>query len=426
MLFCLTLGRMVPLEALSVAAMLLLGGLYAWVFYNVPILIKGLRAKFEVAKDRAPMAAVDSFPRFSIIVAAKNEALVLGRLLSRLTELDYPKGRYEVLVIEDGSSDETAKVGRHYELKFPELIRFHHRDETSGKPAALNCGSSLASGEIVVIVDADNLPNRDFLRRAARYFDDPQVVALQGLTLPINENENLVTKICSYEEKAWFRPYILGKEKLGLFVPLTGSCGFIRREFLERVGGWDNKSLTEDLELSARIIEREGRIRYATDVICLQEYPSSAVQFIKQRARWTRGYTETFLTYGKALRNVNKTTIDVEFTLARPLALNLILAAYAIAVIGAVTPRIFPDPSVLILADGAAFLMAATLLLRGILILVSTKPVKIRNLIWIPLVYGYWILQAVIAARAFLQVAFGRPSSWTKTERSGGVTVTET
>ncbi len=124
------------------------------------------------------------FPKFSILVAAKNEELVLGRLLSRLVDLEYPKDRYEVLMVEDGSMDQTAKVGRDFESKFPNLIKFSHRSNSSGKPAALNYGLGNASGEIVVVVDADNVPRRDFLARAARYFDDPRRYGSAGHDAP--------------------------------------------------------------------------------------------------------------------------------------------------------------------------------------------------------------------------------------------------
>jgi cellulose synthase/poly-beta-1,6-N-acetylglucosamine synthase-like glycosyltransferase len=411
------------MEALSVTAFALLGGLYVWIAYNFPILIKGHRVDDISLNDWGPLTDPGFFPKFSLVVAAKNEALVLERLLSRLLELDYPKDRYEVLVVEDGSFDETERIAKNFEAKHQNLIRFYHKHASTGKPAALNYGMNFATGDIVAVLDADGVPDRDLLARAARYFQDPKLVALQGRTLPINEDENLITKVCSYEEKAWFRPYLLGKEKLGLFVPLTGNCGFVRSDFLRKLGGWDENSLTEDIELSARIVEHEGRIRYATDVVSLQEYPSSAVQFVRQRARWIRGYSETFLQHGRALANVNRRTIDVEFTLARPFALTLVLLAFAIAASSMVWPEAIFERSVLVLADTAAILVASTLLLRGIMISARTKPKKLRNLAWIPIVYAYWMLQGVITSLVLLQLVLGRRSRWIKTEKSGRTTL---
>ena len=387
---------------LSYVAVVVLSGLFIWTLYNLPILAKGLQRTFHTkgsAEKNLPDETNTVFPKFSILVAAKNEELVLGRLLSRLVDLQYPKDRYEVLIVEDGSSDQTAKIGRDYESKFPNLIKFSHRSSSTGKPEALNFGLGLASGEVVVVVDADNVPRRDFLARAARYFDDPGVAAVQGLTRPINRDENFITKLTAYEEAAWFRPYVQGKEMLGLFVPLTGSCGFVRREYLQKLGGWDNTSIAEDIELAARIVKHRGRIRYAPDVLSFQEYSSSLRQFISQRTRWFRGYMETFAKYGKLLRDPHKISIDAEITLSGPIVLNLIIITYVITILNLLMPsRAASDFAVLIMAGAATVLTAATLLLCGLAIFDHIRPTKLRNLVWIPLVFAYWFLQTAIAA----------------------------
>jgi len=280
----------------------------------------------------------------------------------------------------------------------------------------------LAEGEIIVVTDADNVPQRDFLRRAAGYFGDANVVAVQGLACAINEDESIVAKICSYEEAAWFRPCMLGKERLGLFVPLTGSCEFIRRDFLEKVGGWDSLSITEDIELAARTVEARGRIRYAPDVVCFQEYPSSFLQLVRQRTRWARGYLETLLKHSKLMERPNKMTVDVEFTLTRPIVLNLVLLAYAITAVGILIPQAIGNSTLLALAEGTSILTAGMLLIHGILIFHQIQPMRLRNLIWIPLVYGYWAMQALIAAYAFLQFCSRKPAVWVKTEKTGRIT----
>ena len=412
------------MEPLSYIAAVVLGGLYVWTLYNLPILIKGLRKRFQNGAVVPLAERIEASPKFSILVAAKNEELVLGRLLSRLVDLEYPRDRYEVLIVEDGSSDQTAKVGRDYESKFPNMIKFFHRSSSTGKPAALNYGLGFASGEFVVVVDADNVPDRDFLAKATKYFDDPGVVAVQGVTRPINRDENFITKLGSYEEGAWFRPYVQGKEMLGLFVPLTGSCGFVRREFLQKLGGWENTAVAEDIELAARIVKHGGRIRYATDILSLQEYPSSLRQLINQRTRWFRGYMQTFVKYGSLLKNPSKVSLDAEVTLSGPLVINLTLITYAITILDLLLPaRTFSDFPVLILADAATILTVVTLMLCSLAIFRNIRPMRPRNLIWIPLVFAYWFLQTAIAANALLQMVLGRKAVWVKTEKTGRITV---
>jgi cellulose synthase/poly-beta-1,6-N-acetylglucosamine synthase-like glycosyltransferase len=409
-----------PMGPLSYITVVVLSGLFIWTLYNLPILAKGFR---KTSHAEGPIEKRTSFPKFSILIAAKNEELVLGRLLSRLVNLDYPKGRYEVLIVEDGSSDHTAQVGRDYEYRFPNIIKFSHRLSSSGKPAALNYGLGLASGEIVVVVDADNVPRRDFLSKAARYFDDPNVTAVQGMTRPINRDENFITKLSAYEEVAWFRLYIQGKESLGLFVPLTGSCGFVRRDYLQKLGGWDTASITEDIELAARIVKHKGVIRYAPEVLSFQEYPSSLRRFVNQRTRWFRGYMETFVKYGMLLENLNRVSIDAEVTLSGPLILNLITVTYAIALLNLVMPSMAAsDPAMLTAA--ATILTGATLLLCGMAIFAHIRPIRLRNLRWIPLVFAYWFLQTAIAARALVEMLLKRKNGWVRTEKTGKTTPT--
>ncbi len=249
------------------------------------------------------------------------------------------------------------------------------------------------------------------------------VTAVQGMTRPINRDENFITKLTAYEEAAWFRPYIQGKETLGLFVPLTGSCGFVRREYLQKLGGWDNTSIAEDIELAARIVKHKGSIRYAPDVLSFQEYSSSLRQFISQRTRWFRGYMETFAKYGTLLKDPNKVSVDAEVTLSGPLVLNLITITYLITLLNLLMPgRAGSEPVVLIAA--ATALTGATLLLCGIAIFAHIRPPKLRNLVWIPLVFAYWFLQTAIAARALVETVLKTKTGWVRTEKTGKTTPT--
>jgi cellulose synthase/poly-beta-1,6-N-acetylglucosamine synthase-like glycosyltransferase len=411
------------MEPFSVLLLVILSFLYAWVLYNLSVLVVALRVGVEPSSPVSPHRSTCDCPKFSILVAAKNEERVLRRVLSRLVELDYPRERYEVLVIEDGSNDRTAELAAQYQTRFPALIKALRHAETSGKPAALNFGLGYTTGEIVLVLDADNLPSRDILRKATRYFGDNTVVAVQGRTLPLNEHENLLTKVVASEERAWFRRHLLGKERIGLFVPLTGSCGFIRRQVLESVGAWDDTSLTEDVELAARIVRRTWRVRYASDITSFQEYPSSARQLIGQRTRWARGYMETFLKYGRLLLNPSKVAIDAELTMAGPFVLTLILLVYLVSLAAIIIPTWNLDGTVLVLAQSFWALVTSTVLFRGIVTFYQVRPLRFRNLILIPLVCGYWCLQSLIATRAILHIILRRERIWERTIKTGNMTL---
>jgi cellulose synthase/poly-beta-1,6-N-acetylglucosamine synthase-like glycosyltransferase len=143
-----------------------------------------------------------------------------------------------------------------------------NKSPSNGKPSALNYGLEQAKGEIVAFFDADSVPASDALLNVSKYFENPNVAAVQGRTLSINPNENMLTRFISYEEAVWCEAYLQGKDALDLFVHLKGSCQFLRRDVLDQLKGFDENALSEDMELSARLTERGYKIRYASDVRC--------------------------------------------------------------------------------------------------------------------------------------------------------------
>ena len=144
--------------------------LYAWTIYNLPTLVAGLRRIVRGQSSRPVEQTTvmhGTRPRFSIIVAARSEEHIIGRLLNRLKLLDYSKNLYEVIVVEDGSTDTTRQICEHYAEQNPQLIRFFHSEDSRGKPHALNRALAECTGEIVAVLDADSFPNLDLLKRAA-------------------------------------------------------------------------------------------------------------------------------------------------------------------------------------------------------------------------------------------------------------------
>ncbi len=197
-----------------------------------------------------------------------------------------------------------------------------------GKPAALNLALPYINGEIVGVFDSDSLPEKEVLSKAAAYFADKKVKALQGRTISLNEKSNALTRVIAMEEKAWFQALLSGREKLQLFVPLTGSCQFVRREVVEELGGWDENSLTEDVEFALRLVEKNHLIKYAPDVCSGQETPNTLGSLVKQRVRWYRGYMETAIKYGRLLDNLNKRTVDAEISMGGPFMMVVSLLSY--------------------------------------------------------------------------------------------------
>jgi len=396
--------------------------LYLWSAYNIPILAVGVKHLQKASKKRTAITRHnrEKLPTFSIIVPAKDEEKVVSRLLKSFLKLDYPLEKREIVVIEDGSIDKTAKICTEYAAQYPDQIRLIHQSSSNGKPSALNCALKHVKGEIVGVFDADNVPESDLLLKTARYFEDLSITAMQGRACSINAHENMLAKFISYEEAVRYETYIRGKDALNLFVPLTGSCYFIRRNVLEEVGGWDDQCLSEDMEIAAKLTERNHNIKYAPDVRSWQENPTNLTQLFRQRTRWFRGSMEVSLKYGRLLQSPNRKSIDAEMTLTGPYMFLPCVLGYFLGFFSLVYP-VSPDPVLTFMSQGLAFVNTITLLLIGATLVYLTKPRKMRNLFWLPFVYAYWMVQNLVALYAFFQILLRRPPKWKKTAKTGAV-----
>jgi cellulose synthase/poly-beta-1,6-N-acetylglucosamine synthase-like glycosyltransferase len=389
-----------------------------WSLYNIPILASGVR-DFRKKRQKPQEKSVpkEVLPSFSIVVPAKNEEPVIDRLLTSLSNLNYPSNKYEIIIIEDGSTDNTNDICMNY-AKEHANVKIMQKPISDGKPSALNFGVAHANGDIIAIFDADNVPDSDALLAVVEYFVDPKVAAVQGRTTSINQKQNMLTQILSYEEAVWCEAYLRGKDVLNLFVHLKGSCQFIRRDVLQRLNGFDEAVLSEDMELSARLIENDYKIRYASDVVALQESPSDLNTLFKQRARWFRGTMEVAYKYGRLMTKLTRIKFDAETTLFGPFILVASLGPYFGAFLA--FSRFWSlDVAWNLAVQFGLFTTSLTLLICGLALIYVSKPRKVRSLLWLPFIYCYWIFQAFIALYAIILIVLRRPRVWSKTDKKG-------
>ncbi len=402
---------------LEVISAILLSLMLFWTAYNGYILLSGVRRK---AKFTFESKKIDSFPKISLIIPTKEEEIVIRRCLDAIVHLDYPKDKIEVIVVDANSKDLTGKICSEFKEKHPGIIKFINERFSKGKPAALNLAIPLTSGEIVGTFDADSVPEKQTLQKIAAYFTDTKIMAVQGRTIALNEKRNILTRVTSMEEKAWYQALLYGREKLKLFVPLTGSCQFVRRTVLEELGGWDETSLTEDVELALRLVEKNYQIKYAPDIYSGQETPNGLGDLVRQRVRWYRGYMETALKYGRLLDTLNRKTIDAEISLASPFMMVVSFISYFVWFTNALfslNNGVFFNFTGIVIA-----LTAISLISIGVGLASAEKPVRLRNVLWIPSIYVYWLIQICIASWAFVKMLFRQRREWSKTAKKGFTT----
>lgn len=394
----------------------------AWSFYNLIVLIAGVkhlrRSTKRVEKDSSKEGNLHTF---SIIIPIKNEEKVIGRLFDALLRLKYPRDKMEIIIVEDGSTDRSFDICMNFARKNNGFVKVLRKLTSNGKPSALNYAIKHVKGDIIAIFDADSVPESDVLINVCKYFEDPNVAAVQGRTLSINQDENMLTKFISYEEAISYETYLRGKDVMQLFVYLRGSCQFIRKDILMQVGGFD-EVLSEDMELSARLTAEGYDIKYASDVRSWQETPSNLHELFRQRTRWFRGTTEVAIKYGKLMVKPDRKNIDAETTLFGPLILIASILSYFAALYISIAAFNF-NALFYFLMQLSAVGTSITLIACGLALAYISRPRRPANLLWLPFIYFYWSLQAFIALYAVLLILLRRPQQWTKTEKTGMVKI---
>ncbi|MEJ2775979.1 glycosyltransferase family 2 protein [Sulfolobaceae archaeon RB850M] len=372
----------------------------SWSVYNSFLAIYGLTWKGDQRKEY-------SGKTFSIMVPAKNEEKVLGRLLDRLVNLEYDKSKYEVIVLEDGSTDNTYNVCKKYEDMYDIIrcIKLEKSQVPNGKSRALNVGLKLAKYEIIGIFDADSVPKLDILSYASATFSDDNVVAVQGKLVPINVRESIITRFASLEEL--FHEYsIAGRSRLGLFVPLEGTCTFIRKSTLEELGGWNEYTLTEDLDLSLKITSMGYKIVYNPSMIMWREVPTSLRWLIRQRLRWYRGHFEISM---RIPGKIDPKIIDGALIVGTPVFMVLNIVNYSLIII-------YPS-SLFIIAT--AFVTSASFISFLTAVIISRKHLIEFEYSFLSLIYMNFVV--LLNFIAIILEIIRAPKVWIKTERSGKI-----
>ncbi|MBN2014699.1 MAG: glycosyltransferase family 2 protein [Candidatus Altiarchaeota archaeon] len=235
-------------------------------------------------------ASPEVFPSLSLIVPAYNEEIHIGETIKAVKNLSYPVG-VEVIVVDDGSTDKTAERAEELGVR---VIR----QDNAGKAAALNRGISEAMGEVVGCVDADSYPAEDALLKMITFFSDTKVAAVTSSIL-VRDARNFLQKLQEMEYLliAWNRKLL---DYLNSVYVTPGPLSLYRKSVLEKLGGFDENVLTEDIEIAWRLQKAHYRIRMALPAKVYTTAPSSFRSWWRQRLRWDIGGIQTASAYKNA------------------------------------------------------------------------------------------------------------------------------
>ena len=241
-----------------------------------------------------PLPEGQEYPMVSVLVPAHNEALVLKRTVQSLLNFDYPRDRYEIIVINDNSTDETEEILGGLAAGHPEsrlmCISTDNVVGGTGKSNALNIGFSVASGSVIAIYDADNTPEPKALRLLVEnLMADDKLGAVIGKFRTRNRNASLLSRFVNIETLAHQCMNQAGRYFFFKLCTIPGTNYVIRRSIIEEVGGWDEKALSEDTEISFRIYRMGYYIKLLPQAVTWEQEPHLLPVWFRQRVRWAKG-----------------------------------------------------------------------------------------------------------------------------------------
>lgn len=355
-----------------------------------------------------------------------NERFVAERVIESAACLDWPADRIEIQVLDDSTDDTRDMVARavvHWQAEGVDIRHIHREDRRGFKAGALSAGLALARGEYIALLDADFVPEPDFLKRTMGGFADPKVAYVQARWDHLNRDTSLLTRLQSLGIDTHFMIEQLVRSGKGLVMSFNGTAGIWRRAAIEDAGGWSPSTLTEDLDLSYRAALRGWKTVYLPDVAVPAELVPSIAALRKQQTRWAQGSAEN-------ARRLIPSVLRSDLPLGTKIHSVLHLTAYFVQALMLSASLLYP---LMLLAPAPGPWKVVLSVVGMALLPTAAAPVYfcltgqrlLRPRTWwreIPYVLSLWLLGAglmVSNTRALWRGLRGRPTEFERTPKWG-------
>lgn len=371
--------------------------------------------------ERAFCPVVHDEPRWEpwvdIFIAAKNERRVIEQTVRSFFKLNYKK--FDVWVIDDASTDDMPEILARLQEEFPRLHVLQRSSSSfPGKSAALNDALPLSQGEVIAVFDADAYVDPEFLNLTLPVLQPEGIGAVQAQKR-IFEHQTGFLCNCQASEYALDTYFQMGRDIIGGAVELRGNGELMKREALVDVGGWNNKSITDDLDLSMRLLINNWDVRFCPNAHVWEEGVTTLKALLRQRRRWAEGSIQRYL--------------DYIFPLNSPTRLSLVerVDTFAFTVYFIVPALIFLEvvSELMSLASGmpthGKFFGLLTLAVYSISLMNFCIAIRIYRRFSIPhafvhsfevstYVYAHWV---PVILQSFVKIIMGKSSTWHPTEK---------
>jgi len=346
-------------------------------------------------------------PLVTIIIPAFNEEKHIRRTLDSVIEADYLNK--EVIVIDDGSTDNTYAIVQSYKDKMPSDRYLVVSRSNGGKSSAINYALRYAKGDYIITIDADSIMGRDSIKEIMKYFQEPDVVAVGG-NIKVKNRNKLLTYCQALEYLVGINLFKRAYDVFGVVMVVPGPLGGFRKKVLLERGEYDKDTLAEDFDTTIKVLKTGRAVQASTHAMSFTEAPETIGGLYKQRLRWNRGNLQTLIKHKDIVTNPRFGMLQkygyplVFLTMVVLPFLSMVIAGFM----------------VLALLDGEWFFILVTFLVFLALEAVLTAIAVIMDeeewkLILIApfLVVGYKHLIDIITIKSVIDVVFRKNLKWT-------------
>jgi hypothetical protein len=375
----------------------------------------------QAAKMEPPVPDAE-LPCISVLVPCHNEGRVIAHTLRALQALVYPAEKIEFLLINDGSTDDTAQVIRSFASDARvRLLNVPPERSARGKASALNYALTLARHPVLAVYDADNLPEPSAIRTlASELVRRPKLAAAVGMYRAWNRRRALLTRFINIEGIGFQWILQAGRWVAMRLTMLPGTNYVIQKAIVEKLGGWDEQALTEDSELTVRLYKAGYSVGFVPTSVSWEQEPETFLNWFRQRRRWVRGFNYVMLKHAGGLVGARPRRVAFEILSSHLLYYFFFLAVVISDILfflclAKVVVINVPGPYSLVW-----ILAYATFVLELVIALSCERDEdSIANILLTILMYftycQLWI--PVVAAACYDDFILHREMKWAKTER---------
>ncbi len=281
----------------------LFGTYFILLFFSIFwLLVLFTRDKDEGKEEKK--VKLSNHPFFTVIVPAYNEEASIFKTLESLVNLDYPLEKVEIIVVNDGSKDQTPKIVEEFIKEHPAHKIILLNQKNRGKASAMNKGLAMAKGDFFACLDADSFVAPDALQVIIPFFENDHNVAAVCPLLKVKKPQSILQKVQWYEY-AVNMFYRFLNAKLDCVHVTPGPFSVYKTKVIKDLGGYDETTITEDLEIAIRLQKNNYKIAHTFDTVVETVTPASWKKLFWQRIRWYKGSVDNSIRYGHLMFNKN-------------------------------------------------------------------------------------------------------------------------